>query len=61
MKNFEISYIITTLFVWKLIFNSAQAQFSPFPTEGNTFYVDLIHENLNGQFYANMQLGSQKQ
>jgi hypothetical protein len=47
--------------VWKLIFNSAQAQFSPFPTEGNTFYVDLIHENLNGQFYANMQLGSQKQ
>lgn len=58
MKYFEISYIITKLFVCKLILNSTQAQFYPFPTEGGTFYVDLIHGDTNGQFYANMQLGS---
>jgi hypothetical protein len=34
--------------------------FFPFPTTGATFYVDLIHENRKGQFYANMLLGSQK-
>lgn len=34
--------------------------FSPFPTTGGSFYVDLIHENIKGQFYANMQLGSEK-
>jgi hypothetical protein len=40
---------------------STKAQFSPFPTEGNTFYADLIRDGTNGQFYANMQVGSQKQ
>lgn len=58
MKYFEISSIITKLFVCELILNSTWAQFFPFPTEGGTFYVDLIHDDINGHFYANMQLGS---
>ena len=33
--------------------------FSPFPTTGATFYVDLLHENTKGHYYANMQLGLQ--
>ena len=61
MKYFEIWSIISKIFISKLILIPTQAQFSPFPTEGNTFYVDLIQSGTNGQFYANMQVGSQKQ
>ena len=61
MKIFEINRLLTQLILCFIMLKTFEAQdFFPFPTTGATFYVDLIHENRKGQFYANMLLGSQK-
>ena len=51
MKNFEIKRLLTRIFLSFMMLKTLEAQdFSSFPTTGATFYVDLIHGNINGQF-----------